>query len=239
MRITTLFTCILAGSVFFAACNKSDIDPLPTNYRIDGVQDIDMAQQGSGIPITGYMSLSLVPTGKIQERVTLSLEGVPDGCSARLTSTSGFPSFSTNIIFVDSSAYGGIYPVKLVCDGSVSGKKSYTFHLKLPQLPDCTSWLLHGYTASNGCTSGSYTEYITAGTSKNKIIFNNFEGLGISVYGVANCQSSGNTSITIPSQTINGISFSGYGYASASNFYISYNRYAPGSGTTSCTMYLY
>jgi hypothetical protein len=239
MRITSLFACILAGSLLFSACKKSDSDALPTNYRIDGVQDVNLAQQGTNIPITGYMSLSIMPTGKIQEHVALSIEGMPDGCSARLTSSSGFPAFSTNIIFTDSNANGGTYPVKLVCDGSVTGKKSYTFNLTLPQLPDCSSWLLGSYTASNSCTGGSYTEYISAGTSRNKIVFNNFEGLGMPLYGIASCQTSGNTSITIPSQTINGITFSGYGYASSSYFYISYNRYPPGSGSTSCTLYLY
>ena len=239
MRITTLLTCALAGSLLFSACKKSDSDALPTNYRIDGVQDMTLQLSGS-VPITGYMSISVVPTGKIKEHVNLSVEGLPEGCSSFITSPGGFPTFSSNIIIRDSDAVGGTYPVKLVCDGSVTGKKSYTFNLTLPEFPDCASWLVRNYSANSGCAGGTFPEYVTAGSTHNRIVFNNFENAGISLYANVTCQSSGSSaSLVMPSQTVNGITFSGSGYAAPGYFYLSYNRYEPGVGSTSCTLYMY
>lgn len=238
MRITTLFTCALAGALFFSACKKSDSDALPTNYRIDGVQDITLPLQSSGIS-TAYMTLTVNATGKIQEHVTLSLEGMPSGCAGEITSPSGFPNFSTYITFRDSAANGGTYPVKLVCDGSVTGKKAYTFNLTLPQLPDCSSFLIHGYSASSVCGGGVYSEYLTPSGVRNRVLFNNFENSGISLYADVSCQSPGSsTSLSMPSQTVNGTTYSGYGYATSSYVYMSYTKYESGS-TTSCTVYMY
>jgi len=239
MRITTLLTCAIAGSLLFSACKKSDSDALPTNYRIDGVQDMTLQQSGT-VPITGYMSISVMPTGKIQEHVSLSMEGLPEGCSVMFTSPGGFPMFSSNVIIRDSGATGGTYPVKLVCNGSVTGKKSYTFNLTLPQLPDCTSWLLHNYSANSGCAGGTYPEFLTAGSTRNRIVFNNFENIGVSLYANVTCQPSGSSStISMPAQTVGDITYSGSGYAAPGYFYLSYNRYEPGTGSTSCTLYMY
>ncbi|XZF14753.1 hypothetical protein ACTHGU_01310 [Chitinophagaceae bacterium MMS25-I14] len=236
MRKSYLFLAAAAlfSTTIISSCSKTDsADALPTNYRIDGVQDVKITAPY----YSAYEQLSVNYVGKTQEKVTLSLSGAPTGCGMILSATSGYPSFNSTLSINDTAAAPGTYPIKLTCEGSVTGKRSYTFNLTLPDLPQCTDFLLGTHSAYSTCSSsGSYTEYVTASGTRNRVILNNFGGMGIQLALEANCQSS---SYTIPQQTINGITYSGYGYYSSSSYFYVYVTESSPIGTSTCTEYIY
>jgi hypothetical protein len=127
-----LFSLLLL-LVLASACNKTT-DPTnqPTNYRVNNITAISIDAN------KGYHALlqyNLVSTGPVQETVTLSFEGLPDGvvmdtANAYLTRT-GIPGFTAyiHLMATDTANTPGNYKVKLVCTGSVTGKKYYDVDL--------------------------------------------------------------------------------------------------------------
>lgn len=231
-RVLTLF--LFTAILFSCKKSDSDIDALPTNYRIDGVQDITLQPAVSAY---GYIPLSVAYVGTVQERVALSLEGVPTGCSANLSVTGGYPAFSSELFFYDTAAAPGTYAIKLVCEGAETGKKSYDFNLIIKPEPDFGTALLGSYNTSNTCSSNgtNYTSTITAGEKVNKIYFNNFDNTGTSIYGTIN--STGY--INIPSQTVNGTTYIGTSTTHTSNgFGFSFTKTVAGSQSY-CNAFFY
>ncbi|PZF72491.1 hypothetical protein [Taibaiella soli] len=198
----------IATATSFFSCSKSDTgDTLPTNYRIDDIHDIELQPSGTQ---TSILNLSAVYTGKIQERISLSLEDVPAGVGTDISITGGYPAFNTQIAFTDSSATPGTYPIKLVCEGSQTGKKSYTFNLVAKPEIDYNSVLAGTYTdCSNACTSsGGYTITIRPGDKPNKIYIDNIDNTGRTVF--ANIINNGQQ-ISIPEQLVNYFIYRGGG----------------------------
>lgn len=219
-----------------SSCSKSDSnDTLPTNYKIDGIHDLTVQPQVSP---SGYMNLNISYVGTVQERVELSLEGVPTGCGGVISVTGGYPAFATSVTLNDTSADPGTYPIKLVCQGSKTGKKSYDFNLVVKPEPDYGAAFLGTYpNSSNSCNYGfTYTTTVTASNKVNKINLNNFDNNGGTIY--ANITYNGQY-ISIPAQTINGITYSANTYMNnyGTGFSFSYQR-TNASGNYSCTAYL-
>lgn len=216
-----------------ASCSKSDNnDSLPTNYKIDGIHDVTV--QPLVNPNT-YFSVNVSYVGTVQERVSLSLEGVPSGCDGNISVTGGYPTFASAISFSDTSALPGTYPIKLVCEGSKSGKKSYDFNLVIKPEPDFGVVYIGTYpNSSNSCVyNGHYTATVTASDKINKIYLNNFDNSGNTIYALV----SANQYLTIPTQTVNGITYSGssYSYYNGSGFSISLTESST-NGNNYCTM---
>jgi len=227
---------VVALAATFSSCSKSDgNDTLPTNYKIDGVQDVSVQPLVSP---TGYMQLTVSYTGTVQERVDLSVEGTPAGCGADISVAGGYPTFSSTIVFSDTSATPGTYPIKLVCIGSKTGKKSYNFNLVVKPEPDYGAALLGTYNNTmNGCsgTGVAFTATVTAGDKTNKIMLNNIDNHGTSIYAMV---SNFGQSLNVPAQTVNGITYSGYGsvFSGQANIGINYTMVSP-SGSQSCSVY--
>lgn len=236
MKKTLLAIAVCALAASFSSCSKSDSnDTLPTNYKIDGVQDVTVQ---STVNPTGYMQLTVSYTGKVQERVDLSLEGAPAGCGGEVSVTGGYPTFSSAIVFSDTSATPGTYPMKLICVGSKTGKKSYDFNLIVKPEPDYGSVFLGTYNNTiNGCagTSNVFTTTVTAGDKTNKVILNNIDNHGTSIYAMV---TNFGQIFNVPAQTVNGITYSGYGsaFSGQTGFSINYTMMLP-SGSQSCSVY--
>ncbi|PZF72492.1 hypothetical protein [Taibaiella soli] len=229
MRKSYLAIACIALAANLSSCSKSDsTDTLPTNYKIDGVQDVTLQPL---INPSGYMQLTVSYVGKTQERVDLSLEGVPSGCGADISVTGGYPTFSSSVMFTDTSANPGTYPIKLVCNGSSTGKKSYNLNLTIKPEPDYGSALLGTYsntTTSCSTTGNTYIATITASDKVNKILLNNFDNAGTSVYALV---TNGGMYFTVPQQTVNGYTYSGSGsiYNGSTTLEFSYTKTSPSS----------
>lgn len=91
------------------------------------------------------------------------------------------------------------------------------------------------YNVNESCTSGNFTYAITGTTSSadvTTIILTNFGDYNVNVTATVNANG---TSITIPSQTVGGGTFSGSGQLSGSILTITYTVTA-GTSTDTCTM---
>jgi hypothetical protein len=128
-----LLPSLLLLLVLASACKKTT-DPTnqPTNYKVNNITAISIdANKG----YNALLQYNLVSTGTVQETVTLSFEGLPDGivmdtANAYLTRT-GIPGFTAyiHLMATDTANTPGNYKVKLVCTGSVTGKKYYDVDL--------------------------------------------------------------------------------------------------------------
>ncbi|PZF72490.1 hypothetical protein [Taibaiella soli] len=204
----------LVVSIGLFSCTKSGTDTTSgtgantnkTSYKVNGVVDVSI--QNNPDSNTSVTTLTITDTLKSAQKITLSLDGLPNGVSGSLSNTSGYPTYSTVLTFVDTNATPGVYPVKLNCEGSVSGKTTYTIDLTIrPDHDYANDWLGTAEGAnipSNSPNTLTYTENITHGDRTNRIVFNNFGGYGIKVY--ADIIDYG-TNFTIPTQTINNTTY--------------------------------
>lgn len=130
-------------------------------------------------------------------------------------------------------ALSGTYEVTLVVDGP-GGTSTITETITVtPRRSD----FLGDYSADESCTSGmyDYTMSVTAGTSSNGIIFISLGGFGPDFTPTATISGS---QITIPTQTVNGLTITGSGTLSAnlSTLSISYNIADTNGNTDQCTI---
>lgn len=221
--------------VALSACQKtSNSSTHPTTYSVQGITDATIQGDSSSTLDLGY---TVNYVGPIQETVTLSLADLPAHIMVDTSwyySHTGIPSFTTgfhliNMIPATDSTTKGKYTVKLVCDGSVTGRKYYTFTLRvLPKtpivIPHCDSPLVGTWdNCLDFCdvTSTVFTNEITVdGTTMNRIHFSNFQNYGIDVYADLDCSTG---SFIIPRQTFAGGAATIYGSGTFADKFMSYN----------------
>ena len=128
------FFALLLAPLFFTACKKNE--SIPNEFVITGIRDVDLsASGGSVLPITINVSSG------VQERVVVSVTGLPAGITATIDPNSGTPSFSSTITFNQgSNATPGTYPVHVVGTSS-SYTRSYDLNIKVPTL---NGWVVDG-----------------------------------------------------------------------------------------------
>jgi hypothetical protein len=193
--------------VSFFSCTKKNSDTAnqPKTYIVQGITDITLLPNNSA-----YMGLTVQYVGPVQEHVALSFEGVPSGILIDSQSNlSGIPTFTSQVTFTDNgSVPRGTYKAKLICNGSVSGQKSYDFSIRVLSCVDEVSGFFTHCT-SFCSASGSYTDSVGVDSSTaSRIVFSNFSGNGISIYADLAC---GGSSLTIPAQSVGGKTYTGSG----------------------------
>ena len=238
MRHPLLLTVALLLTLA-SACKKEDdeaFNPYVPPYRVSGVVDFAIQKYAIGAdPYEMYVQVEY-ENGE-QERVSLALEGVPAGLEDSMVNSSGYPTFMSRIILVDSGVAEGNYTLRLVVTGERSGRREFPFNVRILGVPDCSSRLLGSYTASSTCsTSATYTMTIQALPAiKNRVLLSNLNNNGTELYADVDCTggTGSNTYITIPAQIVNGVSYNGYGYYSTnpSQPAVSLNVYRSGFGS--------
>ncbi|PZF72489.1 hypothetical protein [Taibaiella soli] len=207
----------LVVSIGLFSCTKSGTDTTSgtgantnkTSYKVNGVVDVSI--QNNPDSNTSVTTLTITDTLKSAQKITLSLDGLPNGVTGTLSNTSGYPTYTSVLTFVDASnATPGVYPIKLNCEGSISGKASYTINLTVRADHDyANDWIGTADAITrlvNGDPGPSFTETITHGDRPNRVVFHNFFNDGVDVY--ADIRPDGEN-VDIPSQTINGAIYSG------------------------------
>jgi hypothetical protein len=184
----TLFA-FLTLSLFFAACKKADNTP-PVQFVINGVHDLNLDN-------AYFLDLSVSQTSGAQERVTITVTGLPPGITAEVDPVAGTPNFNAMISFSKSNnAVGGTYPIKIV-GTSASFTKSYDLNLTVPPfngiivdgIPYSTMYMHH-----SGYTDGTAVIETSGGGSLYCTIPNPFpQGDGTYNYALDASGSSGNT----------------------------------------------
>ena len=236
---------IVFAVVTLCSCTKNNntttnniIEPLPA-FTVSGVHDLTFTNGN-----TNYNSLgiSVQYSDSAQQVVALSLSALPQGITLDSTwITSGIPSFSTTLLFYDSTLAGatpGTYPMTLTVTSATSGKKTYPFNLKVNAEPSCVSILVGTYASCNSScmiSGGYYKDSVTADpTIVNKIWFYNVNGTGLKLYGIYNCNTE---QIRVPSQTIGSVTYSGSGtgYYTGTTHFISLDI-SSNSGSSFCSV---
>ena len=243
-------TCLLfsLAALMLAGCTKSTtnnnttvIAPLPA-FTVNGIHDVSIRNSDFGSFATNsYLPLTIQYNDSTQETVTLSLSALPAGVTMDTTwATTGIPTFSTTLQFFDTTAAGatpGSYPMTLTATGSASAKRTYTFMLRILPAQSCTEYIVGKYNNCNTGCGGFYADSVYADPGvPNKIWFVNFSKSGNKIYGNYICSSE---QLTIPSQTVVGVTYSGNGTASgsSSSHFISLNiTEVVASGTNTCSI---
>jgi len=216
-------TCILISlaALTLVGCTKNNTTnnittPLPA-FTVNGIHDVSLENGGSG-----FVDLPITVTygDSAQEPVTLAISALPAGINIDTTwITSGTPSFSTDLLIYDTTAAGatiGTYPMTLTATGTKSGVKTYNFNIKVHPQPSCITFLVGVYNNCSGCLGILYKDSIYADpTVVNKMWFTNFNNSGNKVYGTYDCNTE---RITVPSQTVGGVTYSGTGSGFGSSF---------------------
>ena len=216
-------TCLLFSfaALMLAGCTKNNTTnnittPLPA-FTVNGIHDISLVNGSSGF---FDLPISIQNSDSSQETVSLFLSSLPTGINVDTTwITNGIPSFSTDLDLYDTTSNGatvGTYPMTLTATGTKSGAKTYTFNIKVHAKPSCTTFLVGVYNNCTGCIGTLYRDSVYADpVVVNKIWFTNFNNSGNRVYGIYNCTTEG---ITVPSQTVSGITYSGSGDGFGNSF---------------------
>jgi hypothetical protein len=117
---------VLLLPLLHSACKKGDSGPA-NEFVINGVRDVNFT-----LSTTDYLLLSVKHTSGSQERVTISVTGLPTGVNAVIDPSSGTPDFESNIIFsMAGNAISGTYPIKII-GTAASSIKTYDLNLVVP-----------------------------------------------------------------------------------------------------------
>ena len=96
------------------------------NFAFAGLKDITLYQNDSiSIPI------EVIWIDGLQENVTLSSSGLPNGASLKFSTSSGVVNFTTNVTISASSALIGTYPISIIGTTSSGKVKNYTLNLTI------------------------------------------------------------------------------------------------------------
>lgn len=212
-RISRILIPTLACAIALASCSKSDKSELPSTYRIDGIKDLEFTPTLSNKTPEVTVPLNIVNLVSFQENIKLSLQGLPTGFQYKFSYPNGYPTFSTEFTVSDISAEAGTYPIKLICEGSKSGKSSYNLNLVVKQL-DPISGLLGKWKVDLGSSGTVGYDTVTKYSEANAIMFNNFGTVARNIYAKINPN---NLTITIPAQQASGMTFYGTGQITSSN----------------------
>lgn len=228
-----IFTLILfAVSLFsFNSCTKSNGEAA-TTYTVNGLHDITVAQGESDELVLDFRNID-----GYQEEIVLDVEGLPAGVSVSFSTKSGIPTFTSRIVITNKAAVAGIYDCRLVVNGSLSGKRVFSFTLEVTTQPVCG--LVGNYSYTSNCNNiPGAVESIAVSSNSSSIRFGNFGAHGWVVYGDVNCA---NGTIEVPLQSVGGtLSVGGNGvFSSGGTMTINYTIFTSGNNTgTNCSFTL-
>jgi len=195
---------LVAGSFcFISSCEKTSAPA--TDYKINGIKDIVLTENGSD-----KIELSVELLSKDAEQITLSIEGTPSGVSPNFDRVTDKPPFTASLYLKDDSSKGGEYVATLNAKSASGVAKSYTFKITTYD-KTCSKKASGLYTGTSICRDGDgliFGEFIffEDPNDKSKLFFYWNKQLA---YGVINCNKN---SITIPVQRVGNFKIHGQGY---------------------------
>ncbi|MFA6149685.1 MAG: hypothetical protein WC716_00105 [Chitinophagaceae bacterium] len=121
-----------------AACNKGTVDlstkeNILTGYTVEGIYDLTLISKSSNNLGQEKLRLNITRDSGIQEKLTLSVEGVPQNIFTTITPNKGVAPYETEIIFkLTGTPKPGKYPVKLILTGESGRTKISIINLTIP-----------------------------------------------------------------------------------------------------------
>jgi hypothetical protein len=171
-------------------------------YVITGIRDFEMKRS-----LAGYASyqlpLAVDYNNSKQEKVSLTVEGVPSGIYYTLTPTTGYPPFDAMLYFFDSAAAPGDYVIKLKAKSASTEEKVFEMNMKIQPPMTCVDAIIGSYYGSgNGCLPfpGTAQQIVQRkDATGNKVIFRNFLSSGSDVEATMVCN---NATVLLDKTTI-------------------------------------
>lgn len=118
------------AATLFCSCKKDKTTAQENNYTINGVHEISFSD-----PLANIMSLSVqLAPGGTQETVNLSVEGLPDHMSAKFSTISGIPTFTSVLTFEKADSSEGTYNINIVGTSGTGKRKTYPTKVIIPTL---------------------------------------------------------------------------------------------------------
>lgn len=220
MKKIALF--LLAACAIIASCQKSV--KVPLDYTVQTAQNKPL--EDFYIPHTGAYTWQVLVKylgGYSEDKVTVSIAGVPKDMHVVEDTFSKVPTFIAGFRFETNGAKEGVYPITITTSAIGSAPKTFTTNMHV--IPaDCAAELWGDYDGSNSCTARSFT-YLTKVASTGAA--NEIDILNLGGYGTAtsarvkiNCEKD---SVYIADQNIgNGTRLSGSGTISGNTITIYY-----------------
>lgn len=140
----TLFF-LAAIMITAASCQKnaSQVEPKPepvdssgteASYLVSGLRDVLTKNVGST-----DLNVTVSRASGAEQKITLSVNGMPEGSEVEFTGESGYTTFSTAIKFITRFAKPGVYPVSLVAKSESGESRVYNINLTVEEISrvDC------------------------------------------------------------------------------------------------------
>lgn len=179
MRTTLLFLALACFTML--GCKKNEYNNTNTNpnpnamtYVINGLTDITMDYDAEKM-----IPLSIERTAGTQEKLTLSVSGLPGQTTAAFDVASGIPNFATVLTLTTNYADGGSYDIKVTGTTESGSMNSYNLKLKInPEPPmGCAEKMFGNYTAKYEGSISYQNESVKAESTgtKNQVRFKGFK----------------------------------------------------------------
>lgn len=209
MRKLTLFA-LMVCLISLGACSKSDDNnqtanptnnnqPISStsNFTVNGVNDVTMTAND-----TKMMPLEIKHEEGDQEMVTLTVTGLPNKVSAKFSSDSGTPTFSSVLEITTNYAQGGSYPITITATTATGKTKVLSFTLKVEGQTNCRPNIIGQYKSVENCTGQQRTsvEIREDPDNDNGIIIPGDYLYGQFLFAIIDCP---NGSFTITKKTYN------------------------------------
>jgi hypothetical protein len=195
MKRTTLLSMMLMVTAIFFGCRKNEYktpDPTPKppagsvidsnamKYTVNGITDRLMEWTDS---VTIPLNIAYISGN--QEKLNLTVTGLPQNTTATFDLPSGIPTFASMLTLRTKSAPGGVYNLKLVSTTETDSVKAFGIKLTIKQEPiACSDSLIGKYNnvqsfPANSSVQTGETIATSTGT-KNMLKLNNlFFSLGL------------------------------------------------------------
>ncbi|MBL7710988.1 MAG: hypothetical protein JNL13_00920 [Chitinophagaceae bacterium] len=137
-----IFLLLNLACLILSGCSKSEKEtstPPAMDFTINGVSDLSYKYEKA------YLPLAFTLVSGPQEKIDLTLSGLPAGMKGTFAATSGTPTFATTLEFTHSGKVNaGSYPLQVVA--TTAAGKVKTVGMNLIVVDDCGKPMVGAYT---------------------------------------------------------------------------------------------
>lgn len=134
----------LLSAILLLACSKEE-KKAEDSFIVNGISDLSLAKDTEI-----YLPLEIKHVAGTQEKVTITVEGLPSGVTAEATPQSGTPTYVTSVRFhASEDAIEGSKQIRIKAAGASGATKTYDFALNVTRQINCGTKLIGTYDVAN------------------------------------------------------------------------------------------
>lgn len=234
MKNINIIRLAINSAVLFACTTlafscKKDKKEDEFSYTVNNVSQVTIDQNGTKAAAYAVQLIS-----GTQQKVNLSISGLPTGITASLDPSTGIAPYNTIATFVANSTVAkGTY--NFLVTATTDGQAAKTFNSTIVVTSACGSSFFGSMNSKETCTIGTddYTSVISPATGiPNRINIDNFYNDNVRVYADFNCTTN---TVIIPSQIVMGFTISGSGTIVSDNQFNLTFTLTDGTISNTCT----